>query len=145
MFPRPKRSAVSKSVVKNVLIFFFGGEGSQESSIMTIFSRKQSTMQSVSRFTTFMKARLSGNKIIGRRIVTKILTTQHFHKATFVQKRIPELECPPYSSDLAPCDLFIPKLKFYWKGSHFESFELIQSNVTKVQKALQCFHAFKRL
>jgi len=40
---------------------------------------------------------------------------------------------PPYSPDLAPCDLFLfQKVKSALKGHHFESTEDIQRSVTQV-------------
>jgi transposase len=42
---------------------------------------------------------------------------------TFLAKhKIPVLEHPPYSPDLAPCDFFLfPKIKSALKGTRFES------------------------
>ena len=41
---------------------------------------------------------------------------------------------PPYSPDLTPCDFFLfPKLKTHLKGTHFATFENIQTAVTSLQ------------
>ena len=43
------------------------------------------------------------------------------------KKNIPVLPRPPYSPDLAPCDLYVfPKLKLKLKGHHFGTMEKIQ-------------------
>ena len=48
-----------------------------------------------------------------------------------VKKNIPVLPHPPYSPDLAPCNLyFFPKLKLKLKGHHFGTMENIQKIVT---------------
>jgi len=47
------------------------------------------------------------------------------------KKNIPVLPHPPYSPDLAPCDLYLfPKLKLKLKGHDFETIENIQQTVT---------------
>jgi len=48
-----------------------------------------------------------------------------------VKKNIPVLPHPPYSTDLALCDLYLfPKLKSKLKGHHFGTMENIQKLVT---------------
>jgi hypothetical protein len=43
-----------------------------------------------------------------------------------------QLQQPPYSPDLAPCDFFLfPKLKKVLKGHRFETMEDIKRNLTK--------------
>jgi transposase len=57
---------------------------------------------------------------------------------------------PPYSPDLAPCDIFLfPKMKLKLKGGRFESTEEIQAESQDVMKMLtqidsqQCFLPWK--
>jgi len=49
----------------------------------------------------------------------------------WAKKNIPVLLHPPYSPDLALCDLYLfPKLKSKFKGLHFGTMENIQKIVT---------------
>ena len=44
---------------------------------------------------------------------------------------------PPYSPDLAPCDIFLfPKLKYPFRGTRHESIEAIKRNSLKELKAI---------
>ena len=70
-------------------------------------------------------------------------TRQHIF---FLAKKIPVLEHPPYSADLAPCDFFlIPKIKSGLKRTRFESVDAVKNKPTQViydlsEKDLQhCF------
>jgi transposase len=48
-------------------------------------------------------------------------------KQFLAQKSITELECPPYSPDLAPNDFWLfPKIKSALKGQRFQDIEDIQ-------------------
>ena len=48
------------------------------------------------------------------------------------QTKITTLPHPPYSPDLAPCNLFLfPKLKTHLKGHHFGTVEIVQSAATR--------------
>jgi hypothetical protein len=50
-----------------------------------------------------------------------------FYEAILAKKNIPVLPHPPYSPDLAPCDLYLfPKLKLKLKGHHFGTIETIK-------------------
>jgi transposase len=46
------------------------------------------------------------------------------------QHNITTLPHPPYNPDLAPCDIFSPKLKIHLKG-HFGTVENIRAAATK--------------
>jgi transposase len=66
-------------------------------------------------------------------------------------KRITMLEHPPYSSDLAPNDLFLfSKIKEILKGRHFDDIDDIRSNTTAALKAIpqnqfqNCFEGWTR-
>jgi hypothetical protein len=70
---------------------------------------------------------------------------------TFLAKhKIPVLEHPPYSLDLAPCDFFLfPKIKSALKGTQFDSMEAVKAKATELMKKLSekdlqhCFQQWK--
>jgi hypothetical protein len=64
--------------------------------------------------------------------------------------KIPVLEHPPYSPDLAPCDFFLfPKIKSALKGTYFESADTVKAKAMEVMKKLtekdlqHCFQPWK--
>ena len=58
---------------------------------------------------------------------------QHF----LAKHNIPQLQHPPYSPDMAPCDFFLfPKIKNQLKGRSFQDIEEIKENATRELKAL---------
>jgi hypothetical protein len=64
--------------------------------------------------------------------------------------KIPMLEHPPNSLDLAPCDFFLfPKIKSAFKGTRFEPVGAVKAKAMEVikklsEKALQhCFQQWK--
>lgn len=78
------------------------------------------------------------------------------HSAQLVQQylakhHISQLQQPPYSPDLAPCDFFLfPKMKSTLKGHRFEDIAAIQQNATKELKSIpkegfeKCFQQWKQ-
>ena len=70
---------------------------------------------------------------------------------TFLAKhKIPVMEHPPYSPDLAPCDFFLfPKVKSALKGTRFESVEAVKAKATELLNSISedelqhCFHEWK--
>ena len=74
-------------------------------------------------------------------------------KRFLAEKQVPQLSQPPYSPDMAPCDLWLfPRLKEVLRGSRFEDLEDVQRNVTKVLRSIpneefqRCTHSwFQRL
>lgn len=65
-------------------------------------------------------------------------------------KRIPILEHPPYSPDLAPCDFYLfPKLKTALKGTRFHTLEEVKTKTADQLKGLtsddlqHCFEQWK--
>ena len=62
-----------------------------------------------------------------------------------------QLQQPPYSPDLAPCDFFLfPRLKKVLKGHQFETMEDIKRNLTKTlldipkEELAKCFHRWAK-
>jgi transposase len=52
----------------------------------------------------------------------------HDNTLSIKKHKIPELEHPPYSPDLAPCDFFLfPKIKSALKGNHFTSIDAVKA------------------
>jgi hypothetical protein len=71
-------------------------------------------------------------------------------KMCLVKHKIPMLEHPPYSPDLALCDFFLfPKIKSALKGTRFESVDTVKAKATGVMKKLSekvlqhCFQEWK--
>ena len=59
--------------------------------------------------------------------------TQQFLSAN----KIPVIQHPPYTPDLAPCDFFLfPKMKFKLKGRRFDTIEDIKAETQKVLDTL---------
>jgi len=78
------------------------------------------------------------------------------HTSHLVQQFLPthgtaQLQQPPYSPDLAPCDFFlIPRLKKVLKGYRFEAMEDIKQNLTKTlsdipkEEFTKCFQQWQK-
>lgn len=71
-------------------------------------------------------------------------------KQFLADKRIPVLDHPPYSPDLAPCDFYLfPKVKSSLKGTHFQSVEQVKAKTADLLKRLttdelqHCFEQWK--
>jgi hypothetical protein len=71
-------------------------------------------------------------------------------KMFLAKHKIPVLEHPPYSPELALCDFFLfPKIKSALKGTHFESVDAVKAKATEVMKTLSekdlqhCFQQWK--
>ena len=70
---------------------------------------------------------------------------------TFLTKHITVLEHPPYTPDLALCDLFylFPKIKSALKGTGFESVDAVKAKATELMNKLSednlqhCFQQWK--
>ncbi|GFG32268.1 hypothetical protein Cfor_09902 [Coptotermes formosanus] len=76
-----------------------------------------------------------------RRLSVKTFLTKH---------KITVLEHPPYSPELAPCDIFIfPKIKSVLKGARFESVDAVKAKATELMNKLSeddlqhCFQQWK--
>lgn len=72
-------------------------------------------------------------------------------KKFLADKRIPVLEHPPYSPDLAPCDFFLfPKVKCALKGTHFRSVDEVKAETAQLLKGLgvdelqHCYEQWKK-
>ncbi|KAI6649950.1 Transposase [Oopsacas minuta] len=58
-------------------------------------------------------------------------------KENILRKGMIELEYPPYSPDLAPCDFYLfPKLKEYLSGRHFSNSEELASAIFQYLKRI---------
>ena len=77
------------------------------------------------------------------------------HSALYVKRylaknNIPVMEHPPYSPDLATCDVFlVPKIKSALKGIRFESVHAVKAKATQLLNSLtqddlqHCFQQWK--
>ena len=60
--------------------------------------------------------------------------------------KIVQLRQPPYSHDIAPCDIqMFLKLKMALKGKRFDDIETIQSNATRELKAKSAFEDYFKM
>ena len=58
-------------------------------------------------------------------------------KRYLARNNIPVMEHPPYSPDLAPCDIFLfPKIKSALKGTRFESVDAVKAKATQLLNSL---------
>lgn len=77
------------------------------------------------------------DKFAGRRVNSESSQLFHieFSAGWFsAKKRAPQLECPPYWTNMASCDFhMLPKPKMSLKGPHIET----QNNVTGLLKGIQ--------
>jgi len=76
----------------------------------------------------------------------RAVTTNEF----LAKHNIPSVPHPPYSPDLAPCNVFLfPQLKKTMKGHRFDYVEEIQANTMRQLRATtksdyqRCFHQWK--
>ena len=54
-------------------------------------------------------------------------------KRYLAKNKIPVKEHPPYSPDLAPCDIFLfPKINSALKGTKFESVDAVKAKATQL-------------
>jgi len=77
--------------------------------------------------------------------------TSHLVQQFLAKHGTSQLQQPPYSPDLAPCDFFLfPRLKKVMKGRRFEATEDIKRNSTKTpldtqkQESAKCFQQWQK-
>ena len=73
-------------------------------------------------------------------------------KRCLAKNKIPVMEHPPYSPDLAPCEFFLfPKIKSALKGTRFESVDAVKVKATQLLNSItqddlqHCFQQWKIL
>ncbi|XP_066968117.1 histone-lysine N-methyltransferase SETMAR-like [Macrobrachium rosenbergii] len=138
--PRPKKSCMSKSKIKIMLIAFYDQKAW---SIMSSYLRvKQSTIRSpiASSMTGCGAAgRLCGGTIRGCSTPHTVPAHTTLSVRQFLaNKRIAVLDHPPYSLDLSQCDFWLfPRLKTVLKGTHFASVEEIKATVMRELRGLK--------
>ena len=78
--------------------------------------------------------------------------TSHLVQQFMAKHGTAQLQQPPYSPDLAPCDIFLfPRLKKVLKGHGFEATEDIKRNSTKTpldiprEEFAECFQQWQKL
>jgi hypothetical protein len=71
-------------------------------------------------------------------------------KQFLADKRIPVLDHPPYSPDLAPCDFYLfPKVKSALRGTHFQCVEEVKAKTAELLNRVtaddlqHCFEQWK--
>jgi len=77
--------------------------------------------------------------------------TSHLVQQFLAKHGTAQLQQPPYSPDLVPCDFFLfPRLKKVLKGHRFEATEDIKLNSTKTlldipeEEFTKCFHQWQK-
>jgi hypothetical protein len=69
---------------------------------------------------------------ISANMVTRILSDERKQLEFLAKKPVTELDHPPYSPDLAPCDFWLfPELKVALKGRRFDDISNIQRHAVK--------------
>ncbi|GFW32630.1 mariner mos1 transposase [Trichonephila clavipes] len=132
--PRPKKARMSKSRIKTVIIVFFDIQG-------IVFCEFVPQGQTVNSAFYLEVLRRLKRRIVRVRADIKDTIKLHHDNATshtafiitnfLARSNTPVIHHPPYSPDLAPCDLFLfPRLKREMKGKHWETVEDIQHHVT---------------
>jgi transposase/AraC-like DNA-binding protein len=155
--PRPKKARMSRSNVKTLLTVFFDYKG-------IVHHEYAPPGQTVNKEYYREVLRRLRDAIRRKRPELHASGEWQFHhdnapahKAQLVQQflakhNIPQVQQPPYSPDLAPCDFFLfPKIKSHLKGRRFQDVEEIQANATRQMLAIPekefqaCFQQWKQL
>ncbi|UYV63716.1 hypothetical protein LAZ67_2005414, partial [Cordylochernes scorpioides] len=121
--PRPKKTRMSKSRIKTMIIVFFDIRGivhcAQE--IETPDRTREDDIKDT------VKLYHDNDTSHTAFIITNFLA----------RSNTPVIPHPPYSLDLAPCDFFLfPRLKREMKGKHWETVENIQHHVTTFLRSI---------
>ncbi|UYV70795.1 hypothetical protein LAZ67_8000653 [Cordylochernes scorpioides] len=138
--PRPKKARMSKSRIKTMIIVFFDIRG-----IVHCESVPQG--QTVNSAFYLEVLRRLKRRIARVRTDIKDTVKLHHDNATshtafiitnfLARSNTPVIPHPPYSPDLAPCDLFLfPRLKREMKGKHWETVENTQHHVTTFLRSI---------
>ena len=152
--PRPKKARQSKSTHKLLMISFFDSTG-------MIYMHWVPTGQTVNK-EYYVEVWREFRKRFRQKRPALFKTGQwHFHQDNapvhnsilvtdyLTKMGIKTVPHPPYSPDLAPCDLWLfPKLKEKLRGCHYETIEEMKEAVMKVIDMLtqEDFHgAFQKL
>jgi len=130
--PRPKKARMSRSKVKTMIIVFFDSRGI----VYKEFVPPGLTVNHAIYKDVLERLRKRVQQV--RTDIADDWVLHHdnapAHTALSIREfltNIPVLPHPPYSPDLAPCDLYLfPKLKLNLKGHHFGTMENIQKTVT---------------
>ena len=140
--PRPKKARQVKSNIKPVLIAFFDIDGLFHHEFVPTgqMVNKEFYKTVLQRLSDAVRRHRtekwrSGNWILhhDNAPAHRAVTTNEF----LAKHNILSLPPPPYSPDLAPCDLFLfPQLKNTMKGRRFDYVEDIQANATRQLRAI---------
>ena len=130
--PSPKKTRMSRSRVKTMIIVFFDSRGI----VLKEFVPPGQTVNHA--FYTVVLERLRKRVQRVRRDIVDDWVLQHHNapahtalsfREFLAKKNIPVLPHAPYSPDLAPCDFYLfPKFKSKLKGHLFGTMENIQEN-----------------
>ena len=141
--PRPKKTRQVCSNIKTMLLLFFDIEGI----VHYEYAPKGQTI--IKTFYRYVLRRLrdavqrkrplkwaSGNWLLHHDNAPA--HTSHLVQAFLAKHQISQINQPPYSPDLAPCDFFaFPKLKKALKGRRFEDVDVTKQNATAELLAIQ--------
>ena len=140
--PRPKKARQSRSHVKSMLIISFDCEGVAHYE----FAPRGQTINKQYYVDVLKRLRDAVRRKRPRFWSSGDWLLHHdnapAHSSNLVQQflakhKIVQLRQPPYSPDIAPCDVWMfPKLKMALKGKRFDDVETIQSNASRELKAI---------
>lgn len=140
--PRPKKARQVKSNVKVMLVVFFDSQGivHHEYAPHGQTITKEFYIQVLSRLREAVRRKRPALH------ASKEWLLHHdnapAHRSQLVQQflakhQIAQVQQPPYSPDLAPCDFFLfPKVKKVMKGRRFDDVDDIKTNTTKELQAI---------
>ena len=140
--PRPKKAKMSKSQIKVMLVVFFDVRG-----IVHMEFLPQGTTVNQHVYKEILQRLLRSIRDKRRDLWDQNSWLLHHDnapahtaisiRAFLAKKNIVNLDHPPYSPDLAPCDFFLfPKLKGVIKGTRFDDLDAIKRTTTKELRSI---------
>jgi len=138
--PCPKKSRMSKSKIKSMLICFFDSQGIVHKEFVPPGQTVNQTfyrevLERLRKRVAHVRPGIAGTWMLHH-------DNASCHTAVSINeflagKSISVVPEPPYSLDLSPCDFFLlPLLKNHLKGRHFGTLDNIQKSVTNKLKGI---------
>jgi histone-lysine N-methyltransferase SETMAR len=135
--PRPKKARQVRSNVKVMLTVFFDQKGvvHHEYAPQGQTITKEYYVQVLTRLRDAVRRKRPLLHAAGDWLLhhdNAPAHASHLVQQFLANHQIPQVNQPPYSPDLAPCDFFLfPKLKFALKGRRFDDVDDIKKNATE--------------
>jgi histone-lysine N-methyltransferase SETMAR len=135
--PRPKKARQVRSNVKVMLTVFFDQEGivHHEYAPQGQTITKEYYVQVLTHLRDAVRRKRPQLHAAGDWLLhhdNAPAHASHLVQQFLAKHQIPQVNQPPYSPDLAPCDFFLfPKVKLTLKGSRFDDVDTIKMNATQ--------------